>query len=188
MLIVSANHKGGCGKTFLASLLFERALSREIKVIISDLDEQQSLKRRYREAGFTDTPLLHVRTADVCICDTPPSIIANPEILKIIRAADILMVPTFCDKESINATSRVVSLRAGEKDKIVIVANHWEGLSRESQATQYLSGLGVKILLLKKYNRIPLNFDTNAKWDSGLLAYQREAVCTILDEILREVV
>lgn len=186
MLIVSANHKGGCGKTFLSSLLYGRARARKIEgLVIADLDEQESFKMRHENAVVTDNPLAHVGVPrNCCICDTPPSILSRPEIIKIIQAADVLVIPTFCDLESVNAAARVFSLK-GQKSKTVIVPNHWEGLSRETQALEYLETLGAtKILVLKKHNRIPLNFDTKTHWESGLTIFQREAISDLLDTIL----
>jgi chromosome partitioning protein len=115
-----ASPKGGCGKSLLSRNLAVAAALDRMSVATVDLDPQATLtiwsRRRpstlpaiphYKVAWADSDALLdddELRSHDVILIDTPPSIETQPAAFaKLINAADLVLVPcrpTFDDAES----------------------------------------------------------------------------------------
>lgn len=94
--VVIACQKGGVGKTTLALNLLVEAVRRGLSVAIHDADPQGSSmllsEQRERLHGQTLPVYLSEPTGfDLVIVDTPPH--ANAQIPKLIRDADLVLVP-----------------------------------------------------------------------------------------------
>ena len=119
-VLLVANQKGGAGKTTLTSTLAVEAVRRGARVLMVDLDPQQSLRswwnRREAKAPMMldedpapdDVPAVIGRAAthfDFVIIDTPP---ATPDWLRrLAEAADLTLIPvkpSFFDLGAAGAT------------------------------------------------------------------------------------
>lgn len=139
MIITIAQQKGGAGKTTLAAQLAVAFLSLNRSVATVDADPQASLSRwaevRHHQLGETDK-LHHFQANgsrterqireladkfDYVIIDTPPHAEVGAKIL--IRAADLILVPTQPSPLDVWATQATLAIAKAENVPVIIVAN-----------------------------------------------------------------
>ncbi len=139
MIITIAQQKGGAGKTTLAAQLAVAFLSLNRSVATLDADPQASLSKwaevRHNQLGENDK-LHHFQANgsrterqihelddkfDYVIIDTPPHAETGAKIL--IRAADLILVPTQPSPLDVWATQATLAIAKAENVPVIIVAN-----------------------------------------------------------------
>lgn len=135
------SQKGGAGKTTLA-LHLAIAASKDLKVLVIDLDPQESAERwhtiRQRTTGSKDDPSIAagphqklpdmLRTArnlgaELVLIDTPPKL--DKAIISALKAATMVLVPlksSILDLQALEDSVDLVNL-ARARDKTVVVLN-----------------------------------------------------------------
>jgi chromosome partitioning protein len=113
--ILIANPKGGAGKTTLATNLAGHFAARGKRVMLTDLDRQQSsshwLERRPASAPQIYTSDKH---ADWMIADSPAGL-RDDKLTDAVKAADCVIVPVQPSAFDIGATSDFLEVLAQEK-------------------------------------------------------------------------
>ena len=117
--ILCTNSKGGVGKSTL-SLNLAITLSEEFKVAVIDLDHQGSLillKNQYTKFNITNEQYLLYpnQEYDIIIIDCPPYL--QKDLPKLIRLADLIIIPTRAGILDVLAMSGTVHLIEKEKMK-----------------------------------------------------------------------
>jgi chromosome partitioning protein len=135
------SQKGGSGKTTLA-LHLAIAATRDLKVLVIDLDPQQSAERwhaiRQRSTGAKDDPSIaagphqklpdmlkvaHKLGAELVLIDTPPKL--DKAIMPSLTAATLVVVPlksSVLDLQALEDCADVVNL-AKARSKTVVILN-----------------------------------------------------------------
>lgn len=109
--LVCASGKGGTGKTTTALNLATLATAAGLRVILLDMDDQQTLSEwhSFRPKGVPELHLLTISLADVeramrevkaigglnlVIVDTPPGLNQRIQLRELVQHADLVLVPT----------------------------------------------------------------------------------------------
>jgi len=151
------SQKGGSGKTTLA-LHLAIAASKELKVLVVDLDPQQSAERwhtiRQRTTGSKDDPSVAagpyqklpdmLRTArklgaDLVLIDTPPKV--DKAIAASLGAATMVLVPlksSILDLQALEDCADVVDLAKARRKTVVILNAVPTGRTREATIKEVL--------------------------------------------------
>jgi MinD superfamily P-loop ATPase len=157
MIVVVASHKGGTGKTSLATLITCHWLGQigtcgEIMTL--DLDAQLNFSDRVAtinqmlpdisqrlfqgtveiKAIQTVTTYQALDKGKFCIVDTPPGI--NATVAPVITEANLAVIPTGADKHSVQGALRVAELRKGAP--ICFVFSPWKDSAQFRSALAYL--------------------------------------------------
>lgn len=123
MLVIFGNQKGGAGKSTLA-LLFANyiTLVKKRKAIVLDMDYQRTLLTRYEEAKILENPelyevvevelenfpsvlyILNGEPQQLIIIDLPGRL-DDDELIPVIQAADIFIIPFSYDKATYQSTA-----------------------------------------------------------------------------------
>jgi cellulose biosynthesis protein BcsQ len=210
MLITVANQKGGTGKTAIATLLALFLLENPEnngKIFPCDMDEQRSFIRRIKKINafapevwskyliiknYIPLPLETVNDPSpytgtknsYCVCDTAPGVLSAGAVMtKAIIYADLLVIPTTSDADSVLATVRVAKMHGNINPSIVVL---WQtGSARDREALAYLrEDKNLKVLEIPNNGQIMTNFDAGRPWWSGVRKRQRELIKKLLAEIL----
>ena len=116
--ILVANPKGGCGKSTLATNLAGYFAMRGKKVLLQDLDRQQSaanwLARRPSEAPPIYANSKQAAKFDWVITDSPAGL-RDDKLADAVKAADFVIVPIQPSAFDIGATSDFLEVLAAEK-------------------------------------------------------------------------
>lgn len=116
--ILVANPKGGCGKSTLATNLAGYFAMRGKKVLLQDLDRQQSaanwLARRPSEAPPIYANSKQATKFDWVITDSPAGL-RDDKLADAVKAADFVIVPIQPSAFDIGATSDFLEVLAAEK-------------------------------------------------------------------------
>ncbi len=104
LAITVMNRKGGTGKTTIAAILTQLAITDNRQVIVYDLDEQRNLTDTLTVLGVQN--IKHQlgdhdenSDTDIFILDCPPSL--SPVTMKAIEFADIVLIPIRPDSYSL---------------------------------------------------------------------------------------
>lgn len=146
LIILTANVKGGVGKTVLSGVLANYLSQQGIPVAVVDADIQQSLYgHREREmeanpnaeipwdvqslANFDEIPvedvMQNLKQIPGCIIIDCPGNIQDENLKHIYNAADIVVVPTRYDSDTVDATKRFLDVFNMVSDaKVFIVPNN----------------------------------------------------------------
>ena len=188
------NFKGGVGKSTIALTLAEIAACSGLRVLVIDLDEQQTITQAIR---LTDTqfPTLKVRTTldsafanehfDLFILDTHPS---KDETIKAALAfADIVLVPVLCDYLSIinlrSAIDYVTAAGIG-KGQVAIVKNSMNNLKLTSEVEAVIETQGYHSAgRLPRSNILVRNIASGQCWDKSMSLRQREPFKQLYDNL-----
>ena len=137
--ILFANQKGGVGKTLLADETawhFEKMK----KVNFLDLDQQ----------GSAVHETIEEEDADYQIIDTPGAL--QDEIRKWIEAADVVVIPTKCNRHDMIPLETMMELTEGlDKNKFIIVFNQWNRFTGTAEFINWFNVMypGYKTFLLQ---------------------------------------
>jgi cellulose biosynthesis protein BcsQ len=185
MIVTIASHKGGVGKTTIASLILhnwiESADSRPIVTV--DIDPQKNFSDRMtglEQATLTTLTPIHPRDSRRVIIDTPPG--ATPETIQAIQIADILLVPAELDKHSAQGAIAVLSIRQGTA---FIILNRFIQSTRAPQRQRvmydyYEQQFPKHILTLPHSPSIVANMDYGDAWDMGVRhSLKKEIISTL---------
>lgn len=113
--VLIANPKGGAGKTTLATNLAGYFAARGKRVMLADLDRQQS-SSNWLERRPADAPQIYTsqKQADWIITDSPAGL-RDDKLTDAVKAADCVIVPIQPSAFDIGATSDFLQLLAEEK-------------------------------------------------------------------------
>ena len=150
-IIAVASQKGGGGKTTLAAAIGVCAAARGFRVILLDLDPQQSLSDWWndREGDAPDlitaepeeitAGQLRRLSADLVIIDTPPAHDSEARVVAALSAADLAMIPVRPSRLDLKAVARTAGLAkaAGVPARYVIS----QAVARSSLVSQAVTVL-----------------------------------------------
>jgi chromosome partitioning protein len=156
-IIAVASQKGGGGKTTLTAALGAYACSQGRRVVLIDLDPQQSLTGWWSdreadaleicEASIEEIEAGNLRALDVdyVMIDTPPAHDSEARVMAALRAADLALIPVRPSRLDLAAVARTAGLAksAGVTTRYVI-----------SQAVARSSLAGQAITVISKYGPI----------------------------------
>jgi cellulose biosynthesis protein BcsQ len=192
MIIVVANNKGGQGKTMISTLLVRQLLTNpknraKGKITCCDLDKTQ---RNFTDnlkgldiAVITDLANVSPENGHCCVVDTPPSL--DPDTVRAILKADMLIVPIILGKHSVQGLLRIAEIRG--RGNLKIVLNEWDNSTVQKQAEQHLKQSGFNIVgRLKKYKRLAFNMDAGDDWFAGFSEQQAKQIGSLLNKLLKE--
>jgi chromosome partitioning protein len=126
-IITVASQKGGSGKTTLTSALAAYASSLGLRVILVDLDPQQSLAAWWRDRAADDLEMIEASAdelregklrsldVDLCLVDTPPAHDIESKVLAALEAADLALIPVRPSALDLGAVARTVALTNSAK-------------------------------------------------------------------------
>jgi cellulose biosynthesis protein BcsQ len=157
MIVVVASHKGGTGKTSIATLIMCYWLGRTEscrKIMALDLDAQLNfsdrvvtvnkmlpdVSQRFFNGKTKLKEIQAVKTyrdldkRNFCVVDTPPGI--NATVAPIIIDADLAVIPTSADKHSVQGAMRVAALR--KNSPVCFVFSPWKESAQFRSAYTYL--------------------------------------------------
>jgi cellulose biosynthesis protein BcsQ len=174
MIVTVASHKGGVGKTTIASLILYSWLNSidSRPIIAVDLDPQKNFSDRVAELKqiISTTTLAQIQSKDSrrIIIDTPPG--ATSETIRAIQLADILLVPAELDKHSAQGAIAVLSIREG---LAFIILNRYISSTRASQRQRvmykyYEEQFPKHVLTLPYSPSVIANMDYGDAWDMGV--------------------
>ncbi len=160
--IMILNPKGGSGKSSIATNLAGYCVKYQQRVILADLDPQQSatdwLKVRSPqlaliEGGVTDLTALKTQTeAGIRVIDTPAAI-PTEQLKEYLKRAHTVLVPVLPSALDIRAAARLIqTLLAAravvkERTRIAVIANRVRYQTRGYAALQrFLTPLGVPVV------------------------------------------
>jgi chromosome partitioning protein len=154
-VLTVANRKGGAGKSTCAAHLAVEAANAGYKIILIDLDPQQTLEGWWNKREKDDIDLMEVKSLnlsdqisklsssgfDLCIVDTPGDASENAKAG--INIADLVVIPSKPTAPDLSAIGRTISMveEAGKKFVFVIT----QGMVNTNlgfQASSALSGFG----------------------------------------------
>jgi chromosome partitioning protein len=161
------SQKGGSGKTTLA-LHLAIAAARHLKVLVIDLDPQQSAERwhavRQRTTGSKDDPSIaagpHQKLpdmlktarklgAELVLIDTPPKL--DKAIVPALREATLVLVPSkssILDLQALEDSAHLIGLAKADRKALVILNAVPVGKTREAaikESLRYASRLELKV-------------------------------------------
>jgi cellulose biosynthesis protein BcsQ len=174
MIVTVASHKGGVGKTTIASLILYSWLnSTDSRPIVAvDIDPQKNFSDRTTglKQIISTTTLAQIQSKDSrrIIIDTPPG--ATSETIRAVQIADILLVPAELDKHSAQGAIAVMSIREG---LAFIILNRFIPSTRAPQRQRvmynYYEQLFPKhVLTLPHSPSVVANMDYGDAWDIGV--------------------
>jgi MinD-like ATPase involved in chromosome partitioning or flagellar assembly len=167
VVIAFANGKGGTGKTthcaLLSSILCEQE---ECQIVGVDLDKQRDFTARMANRIPVYTSMDEIPDNATIIVDTAPGVVSSPEIIKVIKNATILIIPTRGDMRGVQSAASVYDLRRTETQKPTrILINEYNNLSRERQALEWLSNeYHGDVYTFPRLEGIITNLDLNRRW------------------------
>jgi cellulose biosynthesis protein BcsQ len=170
VVIAFANGKGGTGKTthcvLLSSILCEQGES----IIGVDLDKQRDFTARMGGHIPVYTSMNEVPDNVTVVVDTAPGVVSSPDIIKVIKSATILIIPTRGDMRGVQSAASIYDLRRTETQKPTrIIINEYSNLSRERQALEWLSeGYQGDIYTFPRLDSIVTNLDLSRRWATQL--------------------
>ena len=186
--ILVANPKGGCGKTTLATNLAGYFSSRGRRVIISDLDRQQSAAQWVARRPVK-LPLIHVMGSEGNspiyqpewrITDSPAGL-RDEKLSTIVKLADLILVPVQPSAFDIGATRDFLEILAAEKSVrkqktfVAMVGMRVDQRTRSAQhLTDFLKQAGFPVLTYLR--------------DAQVYALSAGPVCLIYDHRLSPVI
>jgi len=190
-VIVVANPKGGVGKTTLSTNIAGYYASRGHKVMLGDVDRQQSARTwlSLRPAGLTPIKAWEVTHDEVVrppkgtthvVLDTPAGL-HGKRLDEVMKLADKVLIPLQPSIFDIHATHEFVrqllAHRRGERVQIAIVGMRTrEGTISTDQLRGFLEGLGVPLLgfLRDTQNYVHLAAHGLTLWDVGSSRFERD--------------
>jgi chromosome partitioning protein len=145
-IIAIASQKGGGGKTTLTAALGAYAANHGQRVVLVDLDPQQSLTGWWHDRGKDDLELIEadiesinagkLRGLDVdfILIDTPPAHDSEARVVAALKAADLALIPVRPSRLDLAAVSRTAGLArsVGVPTRYVIS----QAVTRSSLATE----------------------------------------------------
>jgi cellulose biosynthesis protein BcsQ len=114
------NYKGGCGKTVISY-----ALAREFNALIAS-NENNIFTKFYKDSMKID------KAENLPVVKNAPIIydfggFAEAGIIRILKASDIVIVPTYYDDEALSKTVQVIKEIRAYNPKIIIAVTRTEG-------------------------------------------------------------
>ncbi len=190
------NQKGGVGKTTLAVILTEIALSRSSATITAiDLDPQKNflstLKGLEKPEEFSSRLVLSdkiVDQGDLMIIDCPP-VIEKPTA-EAIDFADVVLVPIRADGYSLLNLTNIYNLgdslgKSKEQMPIVTVGFGSSSLPLQEAVNQQINHRGYCMAAdLPLVKTIPLNITLGRFWETGLQMKHRHMFYTLFNDIV----
>lgn len=179
------NYKGGVGKSTISLILAEIAAQNGKRVLAIDLDEQHNLSEMLR---LTGTSFAHIHVRDyldksfanedynLFIIDTHPS--KNNSIQDALQFADIVLIPVFCDFQSVvnlrSVFNYITSCGVGA-GQIALVKNCVEARKLSTETETVLDSMGYSSAAkLPRNNQINRNIASGYRWDKSMRSIQRE--------------
>jgi cellulose biosynthesis protein BcsQ len=214
LLIVSANNKGGSGKTTALRLIaYQLASYPEYsgRLLAADFDLEQlnfsdyindlndypaQTWENYIGSPYVPPPIqvldikkVNIKTyanseKEICLCDTPPAVVSN-DLDQMISIADIVIVPVRGNKDDVQGAARIINLRDKNKlNKTKAFINEYTGIPREEQAETYLRSLGVEVLTFPRSELMVTNFNVRRPWWIGSRVKFRQTVDDFINNLL----
>ncbi|WP_374302465.1 AAA family ATPase [Paracoccus sp. (in: a-proteobacteria)] len=156
-IITIAMQKGGVGKSTLARSLAVAAARDGLSVLILDMDSQQSVSQ-WSERREADMPVVVFSTenelpkrleqakdaADLVIIDTPPA--RSTEAPAAVEIADLVLIPTTPDVESLEQMPRTLRLCRGFNRPVWAVINmaNPTGPAEVTQTREVIEAMGAQ--------------------------------------------
>jgi len=174
-IITLLAQKGGTGKTTLSIHLAVLAAAKNLKVVIADIDPQQSAtfwnERRESSAPGVmpmtaetlekNTSELAKQGVDLLVIDTAPH--SHEDAIIAARLADFILIPTrpaILDLQAIGSSVKIIK-RINGKAAIVLNGCPFPGKSGEraivSEAREALAGYGIAVAPVAISNRVALS-------------------------------
>lgn len=154
-VLTVANRKGGAGKSTCAAHFAVEAVKSGYKVVLIDLDPQQTLEGWWKKREKDDIPLTEANNSnlkdqiaklsqvgfDLCIIDTPGDASQNARIG--IEAADLVVIPSKPTAPDLSAIGRTIGMVEEAKKKFVFVITQGVMTTKLNfQASSALSSFG----------------------------------------------
>lgn len=154
-VLTVANRKGGAGKSTCAAHFAVEAVKAGLKVILIDLDPQQTLETWWKKRTVDDIPLTEstsqelkeqiskLRKAgfELCIIDTPGDASVNARAG--IEVADLVVIPSKPTAPDLSAIGRTIGMVEEAKKKFVFIITQGVLTTKLNfQASSALSGFG----------------------------------------------
>lgn len=163
-VITITNQKGGVGKTTVCLNLYS-AFSENLKVVIIDMDKQQSAKQinsatggqTYSVQAFESVRQILELDCDLVLIDTPPYLTTNlPETLAV---SDVVLAPTktgYLDVLALYPTAEMIfeAQKTNPKLKAFIVLNMVGRSKIADELKEHIDAVGLPVLDAKLHERV----------------------------------
>lgn len=200
MAVAIINFKGGVGKTSLACILTQIALSKKFKVTAIDLDPQRNfsdsltlVKNGNPELEYLDDNVLKITTqitdeGDIMIIDCPPVLIDKTE--QAMDFADIVLIPVMPELFSVANLGHVYTLaEAHEKgrEQMALVKVGFDKRALGELVSSNIDNRGYNIAAEVPINRlIPYNIAAGRVWQYGTGVSARKPFYKLFDALWKE--
>ena len=154
-IIAVASQKGGGGKTTLTAHLGVHAASLGNKVVLVDLDPQQSLSKWWGDREADAPALIEAAPADVAdgklsrldadlvLIDTPPAHDSEARVIAALKASNLALVPVRPSRLDLEAVARTAGLaRATGIPTRFVISQAVARTALAAQAVSVISNLG----------------------------------------------
>ena len=191
LAITVMNRKGGTGKTTIASILTQLAISDNKRVIAYDLDEQRNLTDTLVALGIDN--IRHQlgkhdedEDTDVFILDCPPSL--SSTTMEAIDFADIVLIPIRPDSYSL-ANLDILYDEIGKIGKVqqqaALVKNGFNQTLASTQIEGLIQSRGFPVAgRLPQNQRIINNIAQGTSWSRGMPWDQQASFCQLYKRII----